>query len=59
MVAPFLGCAFGGFLYDVSIYSGPSPINTPWLGVKQVVLPRQMVRARREHRRREKEEGIV
>jgi hypothetical protein len=54
-----LGCAFGGFLYDVFIYTGPSPINTPWLGIKQLVLPRQMVRARREHRRREKEEGIV
>ncbi|KAL1651851.1 glycerol channel [Didymella pomorum] len=59
MVAPFLGCAFGGFLYDLFIYTGPSPINTPWLGVKQVLLPGQMVRARREHRRREKEEGIV
>ncbi|KAJ4334001.1 glycerol channel [Didymella glomerata] len=59
MVAPFLGCAFGGFLYDVFIYTGPSPINTPWLGIKQLVLPRQMARARREHRRREKEEGIV
>lgn len=59
MVAPFLGCAFGGFLYDVFIYTGPSPINTPWLGVKQAVLPREMVRASREHRMREKEEGIV
>ncbi|KAF3035367.1 hypothetical protein E8E11_004677 [Didymella keratinophila] len=59
MVAPFLGCAFGGFLYDLFIYTGPSPINTPWLGIKQLVLPREMVRARREHRRREKEEGIV
>lgn len=28
MVAPFCGCLFGGFLYDVFIYTGPeSPIN--------------------------------
>jgi len=30
VVAPFLGATFGGFLYDLSIYTGPeSPINTP------------------------------
>ena len=40
MVAPFLGCAFGGFLYDVFIYTGPeSPINTPWLGLKRILRP--------------------
>lgn len=28
IVAPFAGCLFGGFLYDVFIYTGPeSPIN--------------------------------
>lgn len=59
MVAPFLGCAFGAFLYDVFIYTGPSPVNTPWWGFKQVLLPREARRARREHVRREKEEGIV
>lgn len=59
MVAPFLGCMFGGFLYDVFIYTGPSPVNTPWLGLKQVLLPRVAARARREHRRREKEARIV
>jgi len=35
MVAPFLGCAFGGFLYDVFIYTGESPINTPWMGLRR------------------------
>ncbi|KAI4242757.1 MAG: hypothetical protein L6R40_003821 [Gallowayella cf. fulva] len=40
MVASFLGCAFGGFLYDVFIYTGPeSPINTPWLGLKRFLRP--------------------
>jgi hypothetical protein len=59
MVAPFLGCLFGGFLYDLFIYTGESPVNTPWLGLKYLFLPRYMLRARREHLRREKEEGIV
>lgn len=59
MVAPFLGCAFGGFLYDVFIYTGESPVNTPWLGLKQVARPRYAVEARRERGRREREEGVV
>jgi hypothetical protein len=59
MVAPFLGCAFGGFLYDLFIYTGPSPINSEWFGIKYVIAPRYAWRARREHIRREKEEGIV
>ncbi|MCQ6483126.1 aquaporin, partial [Vibrio parahaemolyticus] len=29
MVAPFLGTAFGGFLYDMFIYTGHSPVNSP------------------------------
>jgi aquaglyceroporin related protein len=39
IVAPFIGCTFGGFLYDVFIYTGPSPINTPWLGLKRFIRP--------------------
>ncbi|ERT00919.1 uncharacterized protein SPSK_07723 [Sporothrix schenckii 1099-18] len=41
MVMPFLGCLFGGFLYDTFIYTGPSPMNTPWLGLKRLVHPRK------------------
>jgi len=38
MVAPFCGCVFGGFLYDLFIYTGPeSPVNTPWLGFKYLL----------------------
>jgi aquaglyceroporin related protein, other eukaryote len=38
MVAPFLGCTFGAFLYDFFMYTGPeSPVNTPWLGLKDLV----------------------
>lgn len=36
MVAPFLGCLFGGWLYDVFIFTGDSPINTPWWGFKRM-----------------------
>jgi aquaglyceroporin related protein, other eukaryote len=39
VVAPFIGCTFGGFLYDVFIYTGPSPINTPWMGLKRFMRP--------------------
>ena len=45
MVASFLGCTFGGFLYDVFIYTGPeSPINTPWLGLKRLTQPHSVIR---------------
>lgn len=38
MVVPFLGCTFGGFLYDLFIYTGPeSPVNMPWMGLKHVL----------------------
>lgn len=44
IVAPFCGCLFGGFLYDVMIYTGPeSPINTPWMGFKRFIQPRRKV----------------
>lgn len=41
MVAPFFGCSFGGFLYDVFLFTGESPINTPWLGLKRVFMPKR------------------
>lgn len=40
MVAPFMGCAFGGFLYDLFIYEGrDSPINTPYMGLRRFLRP--------------------
>ncbi|TVY71449.1 putative membrane protein [Lachnellula suecica] len=39
MVAPFFGCTFGGWLYDVFIFTGESPINTPWMGLKRLIRP--------------------
>ena len=37
MVAPFFGCTFGGFLYDLLLFTGESPINTPYLGLYRFV----------------------
>lgn len=37
MVAPFFGCTFGGFLYDMLIFTGESPINTPYLGLYRFI----------------------
>lgn len=39
MMAPFLGCTFGGFVYAVFIFTGDSPINTPWMGLKRIGRP--------------------
>lgn len=39
MVAPFLGTCFGGFLYDVFMFTGESPINTPFMGLRRLIRP--------------------
>jgi len=39
MICPFIGGTFGGFLYDLLMYTGKSPINTPWFGIKTLVRP--------------------
>ncbi|EXJ69309.1 aquaglyceroporin like protein, other eukaryote [Cladophialophora psammophila CBS 110553] len=43
MVAPFCGCAFGGWLYDMFLFTGESPINTPYMGLKRLVQPKRSV----------------
>jgi len=37
IVAPFLGCLFGGWLHDMFLYDGESPVNTPWIGLRRLV----------------------
>ncbi|CAG8308608.1 unnamed protein product [Penicillium salamii] len=40
MVAPILGCTFGGWIYDLFLYTGmDSPIHTPWMGIKRLLGP--------------------
>lgn len=46
MVAPFLGCIFGGFLYDAFLYTGDSPINSPWMGLRRLGSPQQFSNTR-------------
>jgi aquaglyceroporin related protein len=43
MVAPFCGCTFGGWLYDTFLFTGESPINTPWMGLKRFTQPKRSV----------------
>ena len=43
IVAPFCGCTFGGFLYDLLLFTGESPINTPYLGLYRL-FPGMMVK---------------
>jgi aquaglyceroporin related protein len=56
MVSPFLGCLFGGILYDIAIYTGPSPINTPWMGLKDLLKPHQVISDRVQA---QKNDGLV
>jgi len=39
MVAPFCGCLTGGLFYDLFIYTGRSPINTPYMGINRFFRP--------------------
>ncbi|KAF4503987.1 hypothetical protein G6O67_008611 [Ophiocordyceps sinensis] len=43
MVAPFFGCLAGGALYDTFIYTGESPMNTPYLGLTRLFKPKRSV----------------
>lgn len=55
MVASFVGCMFGGFLYDLFIYTGPeSPINSPWFGIPYIVNPARWIAERRSERENER-----
>lgn len=51
IVAPFGGALFGGFLYDAFVYTGQSPINTPWFGLSQLVNPKKAITERLEAQR--------
>ena len=37
MIAPFFGCCFGGFLYDLLLFAGESPINEPYFGIGRYI----------------------
>lgn len=52
MVAPFCGCLFGGILYDLFIFTGPSPINSPWFGLGELFHPKAAVKDRLEQQQK-------
>ncbi|KJX97874.1 hypothetical protein TI39_contig455g00001 [Zymoseptoria brevis] len=56
MVAPFCGCLFGGIMYDLAIYTGPTPINTPWMGLKELLKPHELIGGRVQA---QKNDGLV
>ena len=56
VVVPFLGCTFGGWLYDTFLFQGESPINTPWMGLERVVRPTR-AKWSSGHYNKEKEDG--
>jgi len=37
MVSPFFGCLFGGFLYDMLLFTGESPMNEPYWGLYRII----------------------
>jgi len=41
MVAPFFGTCLGGFLYDLLLFTGESPINEEWMGFKKILRPKK------------------
>lgn len=55
MICPFIGGTFGGFLYDLLIFTGESPVNTPWIGVKRVVRPKRKAIKQSSSERAEKQ----
>jgi hypothetical protein len=42
MIAPFFGCLTGGFLYDLFVFTGDSPINEPGFGFGKKSVRRDM-----------------
>lgn len=59
IVAPFLGCLFGGWLYDTFLFTGESPINTPWMGWMRVLRPtRSKWSSHAAQKEREKQLGL-
>jgi aquaglyceroporin related protein, other eukaryote len=53
MVAPFFGCMFGGFLYDLCIYTGlDSPLNQPDFGISRYTTAWRNWRASRAPRQK-------
>lgn len=52
---PFIACFSGAWMYDAFIYTGPSPVNTPWLGLGQLWWS---IRRQLKKKEKDEEEGF-
>lgn len=43
-------------MYDIFLFTGPSPINTPYFGLEELLRPRKAIADRI---RQQKEDGLV
>lgn len=59
MICPFIGCTFGGFLYDALLYTGESPLNKPWWGFQRYLHPNRESLKRAWHGEPEQKEDNV
>ncbi|RMY40390.1 hypothetical protein D0865_12572 [Hortaea werneckii] len=55
IVVPFIGACFGAWLYDILIFTGVSPVNTPEMGVKKLYSPMLDWSNRRERLKQRKD----
>lgn len=53
LLMPFVGALAGSFLYDALVFTGPSPVNSPWLGFKRL-FDSETKRRNHEERKRQR-----
>jgi len=51
LILPFIGAIFGGFLYDLFVFTGPSPINARGLGFYKLFHMSDQKRNKRDRER--------
>lgn len=61
LILPFIGAALGAFLYDMFVYTGPSPINARGLGFGKLfdAEEQEANKEDREHQRDDSDNDAV
>ncbi|KAF2723344.1 aquaporin-like protein, partial [Polychaeton citri CBS 116435] len=57
VIMPIVGSCFGAWLYDVFVFTGASPVNTPYLGLSKFAKPSLDYSNRRERYEQRLDEG--
>jgi len=59
VVVPVIGACFGAWLYDLFVFTGSSPVNSPYMGMKKMWSPVTDMQNRRQRykQRRDPETG--